>query len=618
MHVMFIQDSHYRGRGNTDGVFGEYRYFQCEKDCVLFVSLEKLAPELPSSYGARHSVAQKPRNPPVDSSANTGKISSHNFDTPVDQPHQHFKINDRVVVYNMKNIAMHGTVRWTGRHVQTRTLESNHIGIETVSSYTVSIVSCYQHFPVQDTVAVTCDFAKALTGVSQLFRATPGQRLVVPEQFVFRENLVDTRKPPAEDFDLSNPTAAARQLRMTERQLMAEQVFREAEEIKKKEDKARKAEEKRNKEKNEKTDSELEQVENVLRETIDVTAQKAAIEAFNKEKQEQNKQKREQERARAQAESQQQGRQQFQKQSSHQPRADHPYEHSPGEGSPRPPRDKRGGAALHTDIREHETVHRQNIERGHRQNSYPQGGRLDHDPHKGVGQVSDVRYQGETQIGTDHLPREQLHPNSQATPQLYSQGQGYGNQAAPSQIYSHRLERYDPHYHNQSQDAYPGHHQHPHEAPPPQANLQPESQYDARHNQQQTGQGTHHPPQQQSPQYAASVGATNSFNLVVGSAVQLATTDSNDRPHYGVIKWMGSVPGVQGQVAGIELVSTSIRSSSSLVTASVLSRMNTLMGVLMVLSNLLDKGSSAVRLVEDYIFHWQVSFLTGDLQMSLH
>ena len=449
-------------------------------------------------------------------------------------------------------------------------------------------------------MAVTHDFAKALTGVSQLFRATPGQRLVVPEQFVFREDLVDTCKPPAQDFDLSNPTAAACQLRMTERQLMAEQVrmFREAKEIKKNEDKARKAEEmlKRNKEKNEKTDSELEQVKNALRETIDVTAQKEAIEAFNKEKQEQNKQKktqREQEQARAQAESQQQGRQQFQKQSSHQSRADHPYEPPPGEGSPRPPCDERGGAAPHAHIREHEMVYGQNIERGHRQNSYPQGGRLDHDPHRGVGQVSDVRYQGETQIGAnqygmkregsqgrlaplneakdkyahyvnfpppeDHLPREQLHPNNLATPQLYNQGQGYGNQPAPSQIYSHGQERYDSHYPNMPQDAYPGHYQYPHEAPP-QANLQPESQYDPRHDQQQhshqTGQGTHHLPQQQPPQFAAtcSVGTSNPFNLVVGSTVQLATTDPNDYSRYGVIKWIGTASGVQGKVAGIELV----------------------------------------------------------------
>ena len=132
--IMFIQDYRYLERGSTDGVFGGYRYFQCDENCGLFVSLEKLAPEPPPSPGADYSVAKKPKNPPVDSSANTGKVSSHSFDPPVDQPHQHFKVNDRVVVYNKKNIAVHGTVRWTGRRVQTRTLESNHIGIETVSS----------------------------------------------------------------------------------------------------------------------------------------------------------------------------------------------------------------------------------------------------------------------------------------------------------------------------------------------------------------------------------------------------------------------------------------------------------------------------------------------------
>ncbi len=48
--------------------------------------------------------------------------------------HPRFKINDRVVVYNKKNVPMHGIVRWTGMNVQTKTLDTNHIGIETVSA----------------------------------------------------------------------------------------------------------------------------------------------------------------------------------------------------------------------------------------------------------------------------------------------------------------------------------------------------------------------------------------------------------------------------------------------------------------------------------------------------
>ena len=38
--------------------------------------------------------------------------------------------------------------------------------------------------------------------------------------------------------------------------------------------------------------------------------------------------------------------------------------------------------------------------------------------------------------------------------------------------------------------------------------------------------------------------------LVVGSLVQVS-----DPPQYGVIRWIGELPNIQGTVAGIELVS---------------------------------------------------------------
>ena len=38
--------------------------------------------------------------------------------------------------------------------------------------------------------------------------------------------------------------------------------------------------------------------------------------------------------------------------------------------------------------------------------------------------------------------------------------------------------------------------------------------------------------------------------LDVGSAVQVS-----DLPRYGVIRWIGEVPNIQGYVAGVELVS---------------------------------------------------------------
>ena len=68
---------------------------------------------------------QQSRKPLNTSPSNSSEDQHHT--------HQQFRVNDRVVVFDKKNAPCHGTVQWVGRHVQTRTLESKHIGIETVS-----------------------------------------------------------------------------------------------------------------------------------------------------------------------------------------------------------------------------------------------------------------------------------------------------------------------------------------------------------------------------------------------------------------------------------------------------------------------------------------------------
>ena len=92
------------------------------------MSLDKLAAKPP------HQVPHGSTRQQLKSSSSSG-VNSSTHGSPIDKPPTcMFKINDRVVVYNRKNVAMHGTVRWTGRDVQTRTLDTNHIGIETVSA----------------------------------------------------------------------------------------------------------------------------------------------------------------------------------------------------------------------------------------------------------------------------------------------------------------------------------------------------------------------------------------------------------------------------------------------------------------------------------------------------
>ena len=233
------------------------------------------------------------------------------------------------------------------------------------------ITFCVTALYLQDTVVVRGDFPKALTGITHLFNAKPAHRLVIPEERVFREEVVDSHKPSTKDIDLSNPVPVAQEFGMTERQRMAEQkrILKEAEETKKKEDRARKAEEKRREE------------------------------------------------------SQQQG-------------------------------------------------------------------------------------QGGGQVPLKHVIHDPpliapLHPQQHA--QVEDQHQSATNQHHPGPMGGH-----EPH-------------------------------------------GTQQPPPQQ---YSASVGTSNPYNLGVGSAVQMATTNPNDPPHYGVIRWIGTVSGVEGLVAGIKLVST--------------------------------------------------------------
>ena len=47
-------------------------------------------------------------------------------------------------------------------------------------------------------------------------------------------------------------------------------------------------------------------------------------------------------------------------------------------------------------------------------------------------------------------------------------------------------------------------------------------------------------------------------SLNVGSRIQVATKQAQEPFKYGVIRWIGEVPQIQGKLAGIELVSGSM------------------------------------------------------------
>ena len=105
--------------------------------------------------------------------------------------------------------------------------------------FTQDSIAVTNFFPKALTaIAVTNFFPKALTAITHLFKAKSGYRLVLPEHFVFREELANTR-----DVDLSDPAAVAREEGLSKGQFMAAQkkALKDAEEAKRKENRKKTA-----------------------------------------------------------------------------------------------------------------------------------------------------------------------------------------------------------------------------------------------------------------------------------------------------------------------------------------------------------------------------------------
>ena len=155
----FTQDPDHRGKGTSDGVFQNEKYFSCLNDCGLFVSLEKLWGVEPKSVGRQGELQSQqsasrqqsrdvlPSYAAVTSSPSHHSQPSHSHapkkplppaypgSSAVDPPPMRFKINDHVVIYDRRNTALHGYVRWIGSKNQMgRDLGGLHVGIEMVSA----------------------------------------------------------------------------------------------------------------------------------------------------------------------------------------------------------------------------------------------------------------------------------------------------------------------------------------------------------------------------------------------------------------------------------------------------------------------------------------------------
>ena len=114
----------YRGRGFTNGEFRGVPYFQCEENCGMFVSLEKISPL--ARVGT-----QTGSHIPIDKLQISRRVSQE-IQPPLTAKDLPFKRGNRVVVHNKKGVVCRGTVKWIGN--TTGKLNFPIAGIEMVSN----------------------------------------------------------------------------------------------------------------------------------------------------------------------------------------------------------------------------------------------------------------------------------------------------------------------------------------------------------------------------------------------------------------------------------------------------------------------------------------------------
>ena len=126
------------------------QYFECDENCGLFVGLEKLSSGPQGSSRAKVSSSslsvvneRSERRLPVLGQQHNDSSNQHvmttrskgNNESSVDAPQNAFKIRDRVVVYNKKNVRVPGVVVWVNKMKTPGPdgITFTAVGIETVS-----------------------------------------------------------------------------------------------------------------------------------------------------------------------------------------------------------------------------------------------------------------------------------------------------------------------------------------------------------------------------------------------------------------------------------------------------------------------------------------------------
>ena len=106
-------------------MFKDDQYFECEKDCAVFVALDKLSEH-------RVPVVSKPPVSATPGSSGGGgskNVKNLQKQKPVEQQQVYYKTGDKVMAFDDNGRTVHGTVKWTGGSTGLGKL----VGIETVS-----------------------------------------------------------------------------------------------------------------------------------------------------------------------------------------------------------------------------------------------------------------------------------------------------------------------------------------------------------------------------------------------------------------------------------------------------------------------------------------------------
>ena len=153
-HSCFLhfKDPQYRGQGSTYGVYRGIEYFQCDPNCGLFVSLERLSAEPFVKSSSEQSYAgtvadQKARTDPHLMETNQ-KANEQRPKIEIPFERCNFRIGDRVIARDKQGKAVHGKIVWAGRNPGARELGCMYVGIETVRHCTLLIFNTYTvHLP---------------------------------------------------------------------------------------------------------------------------------------------------------------------------------------------------------------------------------------------------------------------------------------------------------------------------------------------------------------------------------------------------------------------------------------------------------------------------------------